>query len=58
MKKIIYISIIGLLVSCQSKIDSTEKVIPLSDMEVIGKYEISGFNSGVPAGTRSSLSVK
>ena len=39
--------IIGLLAACQSKKDSTEKVILLSDIEVIGKYEIIGFNSGV-----------
>lgn len=47
MKKIIYILVIGILASCELKNDSTEKVILLSDMEIIGKYEISGFNSSV-----------
>ena len=47
MKKTIYILIFGILVSCQSKKDMTERVIHLSDVELIGKYEFSGFNSGV-----------
>lgn len=47
MKKAIYILIIGILMSCQSKQGLTEKVISISDTEVISKYEIDGFNSGV-----------
>jgi len=47
MKKAAYLLIIGILISCQSKKDTIEKVIPLLDTELIGKYKISGFNSGV-----------
>lgn len=47
MKLIIYISLIGILFGCQSNNKYDSRILTNIEKKFIGKYEISGFNSGV-----------